>query len=136
MADLAAQFDQMFPVLWAPMVDNGQSPVGAPFCRYFAMIENTLDFEAVIPIPAPYTGPGPVMPGELPGGEAAAIWRIGPYDGLGASHDALETWVASQGRTPASSRWEIYWTDPSKEPDPAKWRTEIIQPLEPLPSDS
>jgi hypothetical protein len=25
--------------------------------------------------------------------------------------------------------WEIYWTDPGLERDPAKWRTEIVQPV-------
>ena len=33
---------------------------------------------------------------------------------------------------PMEGQWEIYWTDPGLEPDPAKWRTQIFFPVKKL----
>jgi effector-binding domain-containing protein len=43
---------------------------------------------------------------------------------------ALEAWIAEQGRRPAGAPWEVYWSDPREEPDSARWRTEIVWPIE------
>ena len=45
--------------------------------------------------------------------------------------EALDRWCAEHGRRAAGPNWEVYWTDPGREPDPAKWRTEVLKPLEP-----
>jgi effector-binding domain-containing protein len=41
----------------------------------------------------------------------------------------LAEWIVRNGGTPASSPWEVYFTDPAEEPDPQKWRTEIVMPF-------
>ena len=33
------------------------------------------------------------------------------------------------GVQPLGPMWEIYWSDPEAEPDPATWRTEILVPI-------
>ena len=36
-----------------------------------------------------------------------------------------------QGIETTGPLWEIYWTDPGIEPDPKKWRTQILVPCVP-----
>jgi effector-binding domain-containing protein len=55
--------------------------------------------------------------------------HAGPYETLSDTYQAIETWLASTGKVPSGPPWEIYLTDPSTEPDPAKWLTEVIFPL-------
>ena len=58
---------------------------------------------------------------------AAAIWHIGPYDEMTTAYEALSYWITKQGAEADGPGWEIYYSDPQKEP-PSKWRTEIVQP--------
>ena len=41
---------------------------------------------------------------------------------------ALVSWIDAQGGTSAGDAWEVYLTDAEEQPDPATWRTEIVQP--------
>jgi len=56
--------------------------------------------------------------------------HVGPYDTLSSTYEALQAWIETQGRTPATAMWEVYLTDPDQEPDPSKWRTEVYWPVE------
>ena len=61
--------------------------------------------------------------------------HTGPYDGLIASNAALQDWADERGiefdtwGTAEGSAWrnraEHYLTDPSQEPDPGKWETDV-----------
>jgi effector-binding domain-containing protein len=55
--------------------------------------------------------------------------HLGPYDQLRAAYRALGLWLVEQGFKMAGPPWEFYWTDPGAEPDPNRWRTEIIWPV-------
>ena len=78
----------------------------------------------------PITADGKVKPGELPAGPAAIAIHMGPYESLGGTYDAMSAWLESSPDYVANGGpWELYITDPSAEPDPARWLTEIIYPL-------
>jgi hypothetical protein len=55
--------------------------------------------------------------------------HVGPYHELSDTHEALIEWLADRGLVAAGGPWEVYWTDPGLERDPAKWRTEIFHPV-------
>ena len=47
---------------------------------------------------------------------------MGPYETLGATYDAMNTWLENSPDYVANGGpWELYITDPSAEPDPARW---------------
>jgi effector-binding domain-containing protein len=48
---------------------------------------------------------------------------------LASTYAALIEWVAGQGYVPVGPMWECYLTDPSAEPDPSTWRTQIVCPV-------
>ena len=85
--------------------------------------------EAGVVAATPLPGRDEVRPGELGGVEAAVGMHIGPYDTLEQTYSAMMEWIKWQGRSVAGPMWEVYLTDPSSEPDPQVWRTEVFIPV-------
>lgn len=118
------------PEVWHAAEALGMAPDGPPFTRYLSEPSGEVDYEAGVMLSSPAPeGRGRAMPAELPAGPCAVAWHVGPYETLGETYDALMTWIAGEGRAVAGPMWEVYWTDPGAEPDPSRWRTEIIVPV-------
>jgi hypothetical protein len=62
----------------------------------------------------------------------AVTIHIGPHKQMAPAYEALASWVSSCGGEPAGDLWEVYFSDLASEPDPATWRTEIVQPYRPV----
>jgi effector-binding domain-containing protein len=108
----------------------GLTPDGPPYTRYLSEPAGDLDYEAGVALLEPAPGAhGRAVPSELPGGTVAVAWHVGPYETLGETYGALVQWIGEQGRAVSGAMWEVYWTDPESEPDPARWRTEVIVPI-------
>ncbi len=45
---------------------------------------------------------------ETPSGLVARTVHLGPYEQLGAAHEAIHAWCAAHGRTIGSASWETY----------------------------
>ena len=58
-----------------------------------------------------------------PGGLAAMVVHMGPYERLGEAHKAIREWCAANGRELEGANWEIYG---HHEEDPAKRRTDVF----------
>jgi effector-binding domain-containing protein len=58
-----------------------------------------------------------------PGGTVARTVHYGPYDRLGAAHDAVMAWCKQHGYATTLPCWEVYgdWQD-----DPAQVRTDVF----------
>jgi len=136
MDGIAGAVDEAFPELFGWLAGQGIAPGGAPFIRYLVIdMAAGLQLDLGVPVDAPVTGSGRVQPCVLPAGRYAVLRHTGPYDGLVASNAALQRWAHSRGiefdtwDTPDGSAWqaraEHYLTDPSKEPDPAKWEVDV-----------
>ena len=117
-------FEKIFQALGAA----GVEPAGPPFARYFNMDE-PFEFEAGVPVATPFAGGHEVKPSAIGGVEAAVGMHVGPYDTLGQTYTAMMEWITAQGRSVAGPMWETYLTDPSTEPDPQAWRTEVFIPV-------
>jgi effector-binding domain-containing protein len=114
----------------ARMTEAGVEVAGPPFARYLDLGPLRIVAEIGCPVwrPAPHVGR--VYPGRLGGGRAASIVHVGPYDGLAATYERLQRWLDEGGAHGTGPMWEVYWSDPVAEPDPATWRTEILIPLD------
>lgn len=108
---------------------QGISPTGPPFTRYHPLEEGKFSVEAGFTTSGTFTAIGQVVPSTLPGGSAAVMTYLGPYDEMEAAYRELEEWISRQGGTPTGDPWEVYFSDPAQEPDPQKWRTEIVMPF-------
>lgn len=136
MDTISTAVDSGFPELFGWLGSNGVAPAGPPFIRFLVIdMAGELQIELGVPVSAAVAGSGRIQPGVLPAGRYAVLRHTGPYDGLVASHAALQQWAAEHGvqfdthDTARGSAWggrvEHYLTDPSQEPDPAKWETDV-----------
>jgi effector-binding domain-containing protein len=53
---------------------------------------------------------------------------MGSYESLDRAYAAVHRWLDDEGYAPAGPHWEVYFTDPAAEADPARWRTDIVVP--------
>src|ERR1700733_7282086 len=136
MGGISAAVDEAFPELFGWLVGTGTTPAAPPFIRFLVIdMEALLQLELGVPVAAPGTGSGRVKAGGLPAGRCVVLRPPGPYDGLIDANAALQQWAHDNGLefdvrdTPEGSAWgsrfEEYITDPSGEPDPGKWETDV-----------
>jgi len=79
--------------------------------------------EVSVQVVRPFEDAFDVVCSATPGGTVAMTVHYGPYDRLGAAHDAFMAWCREHGHQTALPFWEIYgdW-----EEDPAKLRTDVL----------
>jgi effector-binding domain-containing protein len=134
--------DDGFPELFAWLEENGVPPAGPPFIRYLALDANEepVEIELAVPVASEVRVEGRLRAGALPAGRYATLLHVGPYNStkepdLAAARAELLRWAEQQdieldsSRTDGGTRFracvEHYMTDPRREPDPSKWRTEL-----------
>jgi effector-binding domain-containing protein len=129
--EIGSWLGKAYGAVAATLARQGTYPAGPPFARYHKLSDGHFEVEAGFPVTAPIKADGEVRPSSLPGGTAATTMHIGSYDEMEPGYQALASWVKERGQELAGDAWEVYLTDPSEEPDPANWRTEIVQPYRP-----
>ena len=102
---------------------------GPWFTHHLKMDPKVFDFEICLPVGKPVAAAGRVKPGSVPSTRVARTVYHGGYEGLGAAWGEFNEWIDAQGLTRTEDLWERYLSGPESGPDPAKWRTELSQPL-------
>lgn len=120
---------QAYAELFGYLGRVGVAPAGPPFARYTFRADG-FGVEAGVPVAGAIRGEGRVEPSSLPGGPVAATLHVGPYDTLGSAYDELTRWIEAQKHTPKGPHWECYLNSPSEEPDPSRWKTEVLLPYQ------
>lgn len=105
----------------------GVPRVGAPFAR-FSFLSDAVAVEAGFPVPYEVAGDGLVEPSMLPWGPVAVVTHVGDYTHLAQAYHAGRAWLRDHGRVMSSPHWEVYRTNPLAEPDPGRWRTDLVLP--------
>lgn len=105
---------------------------GPPFARYLPVSDDfrAFEIEAGFPVTPAIAGEGEIEASTLPGGEVATVTHTGPYDAMRPTYQAITDWLGAHQATPLGAPWEVYLSDPDDEPDPAVWRTDIVQPYQ------
>jgi effector-binding domain-containing protein len=133
MQALPGAVNRYFPELFGWLQAHELEPVGAPFIRYLRVdMDRELEIELAIPVPSAVQTDGHARAGILPAGPYVIVLHVGPYDGLVAANAHVQEWAREH-----SIRWQMsndslwgarlerYLTDPSREPDPSRWETEV-----------
>lgn len=109
----------------------GEQPTGAPYAAYYNLDMQNLDVEGGFAVARPLPGEGDVQPSAFaagPSAQVAACLHIGPYDQMPPAYEALNAFIAEQGREPTGVVYEIYLNDPA-EVSPEAVQTLIVFPL-------
>jgi len=76
---------------------------------------------------------GGVVRSATPAGLAASVVHFGPYQQLGAAHDAIRKWCLAHNHQLAGPSWEIYGHWQSEwNGDPSRIRTDVYYQLTPV----
>jgi effector-binding domain-containing protein len=128
---LPAFFGSAFHELEEVARKAGTERSGPPFARYHSVPPAPIDVEVIMPVSKTIAPSGRVCPVELPAGQAVQVRHFGPYDDMGPAYAALGMWMSEHGLQPSDAVREVYLTSPQTVPDPAKWETLVIQPVQP-----
>ena len=126
---LPAFFSRAFADAMTALTAQGRHPTGPPFGKYYGMPTDIVDVEAGFPTSQPIEPSGSVVPGALPGGRVVEAIHVGSYDTLQEAYADVQRYFRDHDLTPGEVMWESYLSDPSAEPDPARWRTQISWPV-------
>lgn len=127
-AEIGPWLTKTYNDIAAVLAGCGIEPAGAPFARYRRLAGDLFRVEAGFPVGAAIDRADGVHPSALPGGPVVETVHLGPYEAMGSAYDALTSWVRARGGDIAGDAWEIYFSDPEVERDPATWRTGVVQP--------
>lgn len=122
-------YKENFPAIMESAAKAGIEPSGTPaglFYRWDVDI-NTAEMAAAIPV-AENEKISSVKKFEridVAGGKALHIAYYGPYEKTEAAHNAMNEYMTEKGLNLNGEVIEEYVTDPSTEPDPNKWLTNI-----------
>jgi effector-binding domain-containing protein len=128
MSSIKDRIGEGFGALFAYLGPRAGQTTGV-FARYYTMSETNAVMDTGVMLAAPVAGEGNITAGEIAEGDAAVTTHVGPYETVAAAYEAVQAWIAANHRTVAGAPLEVYLTDPETEPDPAKWRTEVIFPI-------
>jgi effector-binding domain-containing protein len=126
---LGAAMRGLYPVIATYLEKRGIQPAGPSFALFHSYGGEETDFEAGLPVAESVEGEGRIRASELPGGPAAVVTHIGPYETIGPVHEALDAFVHGRGSDHAGPSREVYRSGPADEPDSSRWRTDVIYPL-------
>jgi effector-binding domain-containing protein len=95
-------------------------------------LDNVYNLEIGVELSSPIAPHGEVLPSSLPAGPVATTTHLGPYQNLGAAHEAIHQWCKAHHREPIRPCWETYghWQD-AWNTDPSQIRTDVYYLLKP-----
>jgi effector-binding domain-containing protein len=128
MATIGDRIGAAFGVLAEHAARTGAQWAGPPFILYPEDTCAEFDIAVCMPVVAGAEGGDRVTLEEVPGGLAASVVHVGPYNEVGKAYTALQKWMTDNGRRPAGMVRETYLNDPDAVP-PEELLTEIDWPV-------
>ena len=116
--DIAGLFADALPRVFAKVAAVGATPASPAFGRYHEFTPDDVDVEIGVGVGSAPGGlasladcePGEVGASELPGGPAAVVTHVGPYNTLSATYERLHDWIHEQDREEGPARGSPTWT--------------------------
>jgi effector-binding domain-containing protein len=104
-----------------------------PAGRHVAVyLDGSISLEVGVECAGPFAAQGDFVTAHTPGGLTASVTHLGPYDTLGAAHDAVRQWCEEHDYRLTGPSWEVYghWQD-AWNADPGQIRTDIFYQVAP-----
>lgn len=112
------QHEEVFGRIFMHLGSLGQSPLGAPFGRYFnspGMVPDAeLSWEVGVPVGPEVKAAVGFEVKDIPGTLSAVLVHEGPYESSGSAWGPLMQWVVANGYEAAGPSLQIYLGDPAQ----------------------
>ncbi len=105
------------------------SQAGPPMAIYYQYKNDTMVFQAIVPSTKKHKQKENIKSFQLNGGEVVVGYYYGSFENIGQAHSAINKWIIDNKLQLNGAPWEVYVTDPNKEPDSKKWLTEVYYPI-------
>ena len=122
-----AEFSRVVPeccgIVWNAL--RAQHAQGGRHVAIYLGAEDRLEVGAELV--GPFIEQGDVVCSATPSGAVASLTHFGPYNTLGAAHEAIREWCRRNGHALAGPSWEVYghWQEAWNH-DPSKIRTDVF----------
>ena len=131
-AEIGEAFADAYGQVGAFMGQHSLAPAGQPISINKSWDESGYVFDAGIPLEsAPETEIGQdsaVQIGQTYGGKVLKVVHTGAYDGLPATYDKIEAYMAAHGMEATGPAWDEWFSDPGETPE-AELITYVYHPL-------
>ncbi|MFC2104949.1 GyrI-like domain-containing protein [Bacteroidota bacterium] len=130
MNKLTSKMMDMYPALMKHLKDNNEEISGSPFAIYHPseVAGNTI-LECGLPVSKEIQGNENINFIEIPASKTIMASHFGHYKTVKITYSALENYISENNLEVIGSPWEMYITDPMKEPDQSKWETKVYFPV-------
>jgi effector-binding domain-containing protein len=127
-ATIGQAMGEAFGAIMAHVEAGHAHYAGPPFALYPGELADEFDLVVCMPVmPGATAGPGIDLE-EVPGGLAACTMHKGPYSAVCEAYDALQLWMAANGKQPGALAREVYLNEPGAVPE-AELLTEVDWPI-------
>ncbi|MGC2939100.1 MULTISPECIES: GyrI-like domain-containing protein [unclassified Brevibacterium] len=126
------------PRIYQWLAEHETAPAGGPLYvyRFVGDPSDPVDLTVGVPLAEAVTPSTGLQLGYLPAGVYVVGRHVGSPDGIPAAQEKIRVWAEAEGRDlstpvdadgmPWTGHAEHFLTDPSEEPDPSKWVTELL----------
>ena len=126
------------PKIYQWLEEHGIAPLGGPLYvyRHIGSSDDVVDLTVAVPIGDPVKPTDGLVLGELPAGTYVIGHHVGAPDAIPGAHEEVKRWAEAHGHRLDSfaddngTLWtgyaEHFLTDPSQEPDPTRWVTDLL----------
>lgn len=126
--ELATLVPELCGVVWT-FVRAQQLQAGRNVAIYW---DGAIRLEVGVELDKAFPAGTEVVRSATPAGPAAFVAHFGPYQQLGAAHEAIRQWCSAHGHRLAGPNWEIYGHWQSEwNSDPSRIRTDVFYQLAP-----
>lgn len=119
-------FSQSYGAIYGQLGKMGIQPTEMPCAIYYSLDEKKqeTDMAAAVPVKTDVPDIKGFERVTIPASKVLTVTHIGPYETMMPAYEALDSYVAEH-RLTKSLVIEEYFSDPSVEKDPNKWKTNI-----------
>ncbi len=104
--------------------------IAPPFSLYYSWWSEGTYVAVGLPTDGEKKGWNNIQPLVIGPTNVIKAMHVGPYETLMLTYSALEEYAKEFNKTISGPPWEFYLTDPTQDPDPNNWKTEVYFPVE------
>jgi len=127
---LSSKMMEMYSRLMRYIKENNEEIAGSPFAIHHpAEAEGKILLECGLPVNTKLQGEGAISFITLPETKVIVASHFGHFKTVHKTYDEINRHITDNKIEVTGTPWEMYITDPMKEPDQNKWETKVYFPI-------